>query len=164
MRAEITRYESALVLRIPGIAFVQSRGQKRFCNKLSFLGFLKIIALLLPSIALATSAIGADDSTAKPVLQDKTLVVWVSPANLAQRSGSALTIDDGESHFDGIIFGEITPKKWMPGSDNFSRSSQEQTRPRLEPEGHCEHCPRYVPIQSSRWPEATTIFNLDASS
>src|SRR6185369_5833822 len=55
--------------------------------------------------------------------KDKTLVVWVAPANLTQKGGSALTIDDNESHFDGIIFGEKSPKKWMPGSD-FHRRTQ----------------------------------------
>ena len=32
-------------------------------------------------------------------------------------AGSALTIDDGQSHFDGIVFAELAPRKWMPGSD-----------------------------------------------
>src|SRR5439155_19644242 len=84
---------------------------------------------------LCTSAVAADDSAAKPdattaaapaVLRDKTLVAWVSPANLTQRGGTVLTIDDGQSHFDGIIFGEITPGKWMPGSDGFNRSFKQQ--------------------------------------
>ena len=65
-------------------------------------------------------------SAATPALRDKTLVVWAAPANLTQQAGSALTIDDGESHFDGIIFGEITPKKWMPGSDGFRRTQKVQ--------------------------------------
>jgi hypothetical protein len=38
-------------------------------------------------------------------IKDKTLVVWTAPANLQQRGGSALTIDDLNSHFDGIVFG-----------------------------------------------------------
>jgi beta-fructofuranosidase len=59
-------------------------------------------------------------------LQDKTLVAWVALANLTQHGGSALTIDDGDSHFDGIVFGELTPRKWMAGSDGFSRTSKAQ--------------------------------------
>jgi sucrose-6-phosphate hydrolase SacC (GH32 family) len=59
-------------------------------------------------------------------LRDKTLVVWVCPANLAQRGGSALTIDDLASHFDGIVFGELAPKRWMAGSDFFRRTHREQ--------------------------------------
>lgn len=58
--------------------------------------------------------------------QDKTLVAWVSPATLDQRAGSVLTIDDGESHFDGIVLAELAPRKWMPGSDTFSRTSRDQ--------------------------------------
>jgi hypothetical protein len=83
---------------------------------------MKRIASLiaLPFFFIATAV-------AAPVpLRDKTLVVWVAPANLTQQAGSALTIDDGQSHFDGIIFGEITPKKWMPGSDGFCRTLKEQ--------------------------------------
>ena len=73
-------------------------------------------------VAMAVSAPGAESVP----LKDKTLVVWVAPANLTQKGGSALTIDDNESHFDGIIFGEITPGKWMPGSDGFRRTLKEQ--------------------------------------
>jgi len=59
-------------------------------------------------------------------LMDKTLVVWAAPTNLAQRAGSALTIDDEQSHFDGIVFGELAPRKWMAGSDTFRRTQREQ--------------------------------------
>ncbi|HTQ11058.1 MAG TPA: GH32 C-terminal domain-containing protein [Fimbriimonadaceae bacterium] len=60
------------------------------------------------------------------MVRDKTFVVWASPANLIQRGGSALTLDDGRSHFDGIVFGELSPAKWMPGSDYYARTSREQ--------------------------------------
>jgi len=59
-------------------------------------------------------------------ITDKTLVVWAAPADLAQRGGSALTIDDMKSHFDGIIFGELAPAKWMAGSDFHRRSQRDQ--------------------------------------
>ncbi len=72
-------------------------------------------------------AAGQDSGTATaPVLHDKTLVAWVSPADLAQHGGSVLTIEDGQAHFDGIIFGELTPAKWMPGSDYYHRTHREQ--------------------------------------
>ncbi len=61
-----------------------------------------------------------------PQLTDKTLVVWAAPADLTQRGGSALTIDDLQSHFDGIVFGELAPKKWMAGSDFHRRTQREQ--------------------------------------
>ncbi|MCP5526073.1 MAG: GH32 C-terminal domain-containing protein [Verrucomicrobiales bacterium] len=66
-------------------------------------------------------------NTAENELRDKTLVVWAQPANLTQRGGSALTIDDLGSHFDGIVFGEILAGRWMPGSDFYRRTQQEQT-------------------------------------
>lgn len=78
--------------------------------------------ILLLTVAMSLVAQGAEPAA----LKDKTLVVWVSPANLTQRGGSALTIDDGESHFDGIIFGEIIPRKWMPGSDFHHRTHPAQ--------------------------------------
>jgi beta-fructofuranosidase len=80
------------------------------------------ITVLLLVVAVARLADGVEPA----LLKDKTLVVWVAPASLTQQAGSALTIDDGQSHFDGIIFGEITPKKWMPGSDGFRRTPREQ--------------------------------------
>ena len=83
---------------------------------------MKPIILTLLTVATGLAVPGAEVVP----LKDKTLVVWVSPANLTQRGGSALTIDDGQSHFDGIVFGEITPRKWMAGSDGFSRTMKEQ--------------------------------------
>ena len=60
-------------------------------------------------------------------MTDKTLVAWVTLANLTQRGGSALTIEDGKDHFDGIVFGEIAPGKWMAGSDFYARTTQNQS-------------------------------------
>ena len=59
-------------------------------------------------------------------LNDKTLIVWASPGTLDQRGGSALTIDNGDKTFDGIVFGELEPKRWMPGSNTFSRTNKDQ--------------------------------------
>lgn len=61
-------------------------------------------------------------------LNEKTLVVWVFPENLAQQGGSALTIDDNAFHFDGIVFGELEPARWMAGSDLFSRTQRDQAK------------------------------------
>ncbi|HXG47482.1 MAG TPA: LamG-like jellyroll fold domain-containing protein [Methylomirabilota bacterium] len=57
---------------------------------------------------------------------DKTLVVWAAPANLTQRGGSALTLEDGQSHFDGVVFGELAPARWMAGSEFWRRSLRAQ--------------------------------------
>ena len=70
-----------------------------------------------------------------PAIHDKTLVVWAAPANLTQRGGSALTIDDMRSHFDGIVFGERDEQKWMAGSDGFRRTQKDQSAYQAESTG-----------------------------
>jgi sucrose-6-phosphate hydrolase SacC (GH32 family) len=80
-------------------------------------------SLVSPLVAL--SLLGATD--AQSPLVDKTLVVWAAPANLSQRGGSAVTLDDRRGHFDGIVFGELAPARWMAGSDYFRRTTREQT-------------------------------------
>jgi len=72
-------------------------------------------------VLLAAAAQAAEE----PLL-DKTLVVWAAPANLEQRGGSALTIDGGQGRFDGIVFGELAPARWMAGSNYFLRTQQDQ--------------------------------------
>ena len=84
------------------------------------------IATILAASALAAIVSSAPAQTPEPPLADKTLVVWVAPANLTQRGGSALTIDDGHDRFDGIVFGELTAAKWMAGSDMFARTQKDQ--------------------------------------
>jgi len=59
-------------------------------------------------------------------LKDKTLVAWVSPANVEQRGGSVLTIEKPGRIFDAIVLGELAPGTWMPGSDGFRRTQQQQ--------------------------------------
>ena len=65
-------------------------------------------------------------------LRDKTLVVWVAPASLDQRGGSALTIEDRRDNFDAIVFGELSPTKWMAGSDLWKRSQKDQAAFKME--------------------------------
>ena len=79
-----------------------------------------IACLIMAAITSASHADGPG------VLKDKTLVVWVAPANLTQRGGSALTIDNNRGAFDGIVFGELAPGKWMAGSDGFARTERNQ--------------------------------------
>jgi beta-fructofuranosidase len=73
-----------------------------------------------------TSSLGFAQSP-DGTIGDKTLVAWVSPSTLDQSGGSVLTLDNGDGTFDGIVFGEVQPKRWMPGSNNFSRTEKNQT-------------------------------------
>ena len=87
---------------------------------------MKARLLLFAVVATATLArLAAEPFT----LQDKTLVAWVSPANLTQRGGGVLTIQTpnvpGEN-FDSIVFGELAPGRWMAGSEFWHRTKQEQ--------------------------------------
>lgn len=61
-----------------------------------------------------------------PVIRDKTLVAWVCLADLGQKGGSALTLDDRRGGFDGIVFGELADARWMAGSDQWRRSEKDQ--------------------------------------
>ena len=70
------------------------------------------------------SANGAEVAQ-KRAITDKTLVVWVSPANLDQLGGSALTIQNGDQ-FDAIVLGERARGKWMAGSDFYHRTQANQ--------------------------------------
>ena len=83
----------------------------------------------LPALSVLMLAAAMPSVPAGPAqagLRDKTLVAWVSPANLIQHGGSVLTIDDARSHFDGIVFGELSPGRWMAGSDFYRRTHREQ--------------------------------------
>jgi hypothetical protein len=56
-------------------------------------------------------------------LRAKTLEAWVSLATLDQRGGSVLTLEDEEAQtFDGLVFGERQPRKWIAGSEFFLRT------------------------------------------
>jgi hypothetical protein len=74
---------------------------------------------------LGVPSMDAAEDAKNPITADKTLVAWVSLANLNQRGGSVLTIQDGD-RFDAIVFGERTRGKWMAGSDNFRRTQADQ--------------------------------------
>ena len=57
------------------------------------------------------------------MLTEKTLETWVTLDRLEQRGGSAFTIQtlNGVT-FDGIVFGERVPNRWMAGSNGFART------------------------------------------
>lgn len=62
--------------------------------------------------------------TLKKYLSVKTFEAWVMTDDLAQRGGGIVSqqSDDG-AIFDAIVFGEQEPRRWMAGSDGFSRTS-----------------------------------------
>lgn len=82
------------------------------------------LKVLKPAVVIANPQPAAAGRSAP--LVDKTLVAWVSPANLTQHGGSVLSIDDRQSHFDGIVLGELAPAKWMAGSDHHYRTDRQQ--------------------------------------
>jgi sucrose-6-phosphate hydrolase SacC (GH32 family) len=82
------------------------------------------LKILKPATVIANPQ--ADASAKSRPIVDKTLVAWVAPANLAQHGGSILTIDDRQSHFDGIVFAERAPARWMAGSDLYQRTEKRQ--------------------------------------
>jgi len=84
----------------------------------------RAMSLLVGTLVLTSILIQAAPQTDS--LKDKTLVVWVAPANLTQRGGSALTIEKPGGAFDAIVFVELSTGKWMPGSDAFNRTKREQ--------------------------------------
>ena len=62
------------------------------------------------------------------ILNDRTLVVWVTMADVQQRGTGVFTIQNGANIFDGLIYGEIRPRVWMGGSDYFRRTERDQSR------------------------------------
>jgi len=80
---------------------------------------------IISSIMIAFAAFSL--CAAESAGTDKTLVVWVAPANLTHRGGSALTIQSGDQ-FDGIVFGELQAGKWMAGSDFHKRTEKAQDK------------------------------------
>lgn len=87
---------------------------------LSYRAFSIVVACLL---LLLPAARGADDQP----LTDKTLIVWMAPANLTQSGGTALTVNDTtRDRFDGVVFAELEAQVWMPGSNGYSRTNKDQ--------------------------------------
>ncbi len=57
-------------------------------------------------------------------LREKTLEAWVQLNGLGQQGGGVMTVQNRDGLvFDSIVFGEQQPRKWMAGSDGFSRTS-----------------------------------------
>lgn len=72
---------------------------------------------------------GKTTGSGLPELSDKTLVAWVSPADLDQQGAGVLTVEGAGSQagqFDSLVLGEAAPRRWMAGSDNFRRTQRDQ--------------------------------------
>jgi beta-fructofuranosidase len=100
------------------------------------LAIVMIIALLPvvpPALraAEASGPAGGAEVAQKTASGDKSLVAWVSPANLNQQGGSVLTVQSGD-RFDAIVFGERARGKWMAGSDFFRRTQGDQNANAVE--------------------------------
>jgi hypothetical protein len=75
-------------------------------------------ALAIVHVTCWIASAGAPET--REALRDKTLVAWASPANLTQRGGSVLTINDGRGPFDGIVFAERAPAKCGASTNRVS--------------------------------------------
>lgn len=87
-------------------------------------------ARLLPVIGavFAWVVVEAADAAEPPQpIGDKTLVVWATVADLAQRGAGLLTVQEGE-RFDSVVYGERVSARWMAGSDFFRRTASEETQ------------------------------------
>ncbi|MHB8970564.1 MAG: LamG domain-containing protein [Pirellulaceae bacterium] len=69
---------------------------------------------------------GQTSGSGLPLLQDKTLVCGVSPADLDQRGVGVLTVEGTGGQFDSLVLGEAAARRWMAGSDNFHRTQRDQ--------------------------------------
>ncbi|MFV1964984.1 MAG: hypothetical protein ACC628_06145, partial [Pirellulaceae bacterium] len=76
---------------------------------------------VLTALAMVLGSCIADGAE-KIMIADKTMVIWVAPADLTQRGGSVLTLEKSGGVFDAIVFGELAPSKWMAGSNGFRRT------------------------------------------
>jgi sucrose-6-phosphate hydrolase SacC (GH32 family) len=70
--------------------------------------------------------VGKTFGGALPELKDKTLVAWVSPADLDQHGAGVMTIEGKGASFDSLVLGECAPRRWMAGSENLRRTQRGQ--------------------------------------
>jgi mono/diheme cytochrome c family protein len=74
------------------------------------------------ALQLDGTGYAATESISMP-MSAKTLEVWVTPATLDQSGGGVLSTQTTDGIlFDAIVYAELEPKKWMAGSNNFSRT------------------------------------------
>jgi hypothetical protein len=63
-------------------------------------------------------------------IAEKTLSAWVQLDNLSQRAGGVISMQNTNgSVFDSIVFAEREPRRWISGSNNFSRTKPFSSAP-----------------------------------
>jgi mono/diheme cytochrome c family protein len=73
-------------------------------------------------------------------LREKTLEAWLRVSDLAQRGGGVMSVEaKADGVFDGIVFGERVPRKWMAGSSFFQRSRDFTAPDEDAPSGELVH-------------------------
>lgn len=90
--------------------------------------FRKIGMVLVAMAMIMGPLVLQGDAEEMQTIRDKTIVAWVYLANTSQQGGGVLTLDDGNSNFDAVVFGEIAAGKWMAGSEHLSRSQRDQDK------------------------------------
>lgn len=123
---------------------------------------LQIFALFAAALVAGGHAEAAQDS-----ITDKTLVAWVSPANLEQRGGGVLTLEKEGGVFDAIVLGEIEPARWMAGSEFFHRTAPDQARWPAETQSGgslVQIAIAYAGTQVTIYRDARAIASYDAGS
>ncbi|MDP6047196.1 MAG: GH32 C-terminal domain-containing protein [Phycisphaerae bacterium] len=75
---------------------------------------------LIATLILSGAALFGGQAATGAANVDKTLVSWVTLTDKNVRAGSVLTVQVG-AQFDGIVFAERAPGKWMNGSHAFQR-------------------------------------------
>ncbi len=73
-------------------------------------------------------------------LTAKTLEAWVRLDDLDQRGGGVMTVQTRNgAQFDSIVFGERDPRRWMAGSNGFSRTQRFNGPEETEAQGRIVH-------------------------
>jgi hypothetical protein len=106
-------------MRAPSIGLDERGGSDRPDYLSSVYDAMKTAVLALVVFSISSMPLLPFADGPKPI-GDKTLVVWAAPADLAQRGGSALTIEKGGGVFDAVVLGELSAGKWMAGNNGFS--------------------------------------------
>lgn len=88
--------------------------------------FTRSVTVLAAALMEVVQPAAGVESPGPLWILDKTLVAWVSPADLQQRGGGVVSLMEDE-RFDAIVLGEKRQGVWMAGSDFFRRTQADQS-------------------------------------